>query len=208
MMQSELLRLYLVADPDHCDGDLGSAVQAAIDGGVTCVQLRAKSLTDREQLDLAIRLRDMCHAASIPFIVNDRLDIALASRADGIHVGVDDMPVESIRALTKADFIVGYSPDTDEQIGRSGDEGVDYLGVGPVFGTRTKSDAGVPLGMKEFRRRCSISPIPVVGIGGITVGNTASILEAGGAGVAVVSAILSQPDAAEAARELRRQSGI
>lgn len=207
-MLPDYLTLYLVADPEHCPDDLPSAVQAAIDGGVTCVQLRAKSLTDREHLALAAQLREICHVTAIPFLVNDRLDIALAARADGIHVGVDDLPVASIRALTCPEFIVGFSPDRDDQIHASAHEGVDYLGIGPVFGTRTKSDAGQALGIEEFRRRCRLSSVPVVGIGGVNASNATSVRDAGAAGVAVVSAVLGAADRAEAARKLRPQSGI
>lgn len=207
-MESSVLGLYLVADPDHCDGDLAGAVFAAIDGGVTCVQLRAKTLTDLEFFHLARRLRDGCRRKNVPLIVNDRLDIALAAGADGIHVGVDDMPVPVIRSLTGPGFIVGYSPETDEQILASRENGVDYLGVGPVYGSRTKLDAGEALGIDEFRRRCELSPVPVIGIGGITAENAGAVIESGGRGVAVVSAILGQEDVSEAARSIRRQSGI
>jgi thiamine-phosphate pyrophosphorylase len=198
-MNPDVLRLYLVADPDHCAGDLADTVARAIDGGVTCVQLRAKTLTDREQLLMALRIREICGAASIPFLVNDRLDIALASGADGIHLGVDDFPAADVRSLTGPDFLIGFSPDSDDGIIRSKRDGVDYLGIGPVFGTSTKPDAGSALGIEEFRRRCQLSPVPVVGIGGITAANTPSVIEAGAAGVAVVSAILGHEDPARAA---------
>lgn len=208
MMDPAILQLYLVADPDHFDGDLATAVSDAISGGVTCVQLRAKTLTDLEFLCLARRLRDVCQAAEVPLIVNDRLDIALAVNADGIHVGVDDLPAPVIRSLARPDFIVGYSPETDEQIRASKDDGVDYLGVGPVYGSRTKLDAGEALGIVEFRRRCELSPVPVIGIGGITAENAGAVIESGARGVAVVSAILGQEDVTEAARSILRQSGI
>jgi thiamine-phosphate diphosphorylase len=199
-MTPETLRLYVVADPEHCAGDLVDAVSRAIAGGVTCVQLRAKALTDREHLLLARRLRAACATVSVPFLVNDRLDIALACGADGIHLGVDDLPVSEVRSLTGADFLIGFSPDTDEQITSGARDGADYLGIGPVFGTRTKSDAGAALGIKEFRRRCEFSPVPVVGIGGITAANSHQVIESGAHGVAVVSAILSQEDPERAAR--------
>lgn len=204
MMDPAILRLYLVADPDHCRGDLVQTVERAMSGGVTCVQLRAKSLTDREQLALARRLEASCAIRNVPFVVNDRLDIALLSGADGIHLGVDDMPAEDIRRIAPAGFLVGYSPETDEQV-RAVDPGlVDYLGVGPVFGTSTKGDAGPALGLEVFGARCEESPVPVVGIGGITIENASSVREAGAAGVAVVSAILAASDPAVAASALRR----
>lgn len=207
-MNAAALRLYLVADPQHVAGDILDTVECALKGGVTMVQLRSKSLNDREQLNLAIRLRECCSRYGVPIIINDRLDIALASGSDGIHVGVDDLPPSEVRKLVGPEFIIGYSPETDVQIASSSTEGIDYLGVGPVFVTSTKADAGQALGLKEFSRRCRLSPVPVVGIGGITVGNIGSIAPAGAAGSAIVSAILNAPDPQSAARELWTQSAI
>jgi thiamine-phosphate diphosphorylase len=204
-MNPSIFRLYLVADPDHAVGDFLSTVDQALTGGVTMVQLRAKSLTDRELLALAIRLRQSCSRHGVPFIVNDRLDIALASGADGIHLGVHDFPIDVVRGLARRGFIIGYSPETDEHILTSGNHGADYLGVGPVFDTSTKIDAGSALGLGEFARRCSISPVPVVGIGGVDSGNAASVITAGASGVALVSAILRSPDPRAAARTVLDQ---
>jgi thiamine-phosphate pyrophosphorylase len=199
----ELLRLYLVADPEQCGANLVEAVEEAIQGGVTCVQLRAKKLPDREHLSLAKRLRASCQDRAVPFIVNDRFDIALLSNADGIHLGVDDLPVKSVRPRSPQGFIIGFSPETDEQIEAARSSGVDYLGIGPVFSTQTKHDAGSALGIEEFRRRCSLSQLPVVGIGGISPMNAHEVLGAGADGVAVVSAILSSENPGNAARALR-----
>lgn len=201
-MDPELLRLYLVADPDHCEGDVAKVVERALSGGVTCVQLRAKSLTDRKHLALARRLRASCAAAGVPFLVNDRLDIALLSGADGVHLGVDDLPWSDVREVSPAGFLIGFSPETDEQIRSLDMNAVDYLGVGPVFGTRTKGDAGPALGLDRFAARCALSPVPVVGIGGITIENASRVRDAGAAGVAVVSAVLAAPDPARAATDL------
>ena len=183
-------------------------VECALQGGVTMVQLRAKSLSDRDHLDLALRLRERCSRYDVPLIINDRLDIALLSAADGIHVGVDDLPPREMRKHVARGFIIGYSPETDAQILSSHTEGVDYLGVGPVFGTSTKLDAGQALGLEEFQRRCQLSPVPVVAIGGISIENIGTILPVGAAGSAVVSAILQAGNPQTAARELRNQSGI
>lgn len=199
------LTLYLVADPDHVAGDFLSAVSGAIAGGVTIVQLRAKSLTDREHLALASTVQRLCGSKGIPFLVNDRLDIALASRADGIHLGVDDLPVRTVRELTEPQFIIGFSPDSDEQIRSASMGGCDYLGIGPVYGTATKGDAGAALGIPELSRRCGLGQVPVVGIGGIGVENAPEVIRAGADGVAVVSAILRQPDPERAARTIRNQ---
>lgn len=198
------LRLYLVADPEHCNGDLVSTVEGALAGGVTMVQLRAKRLSDLEQLQLARRLKARCDLHGVPFLVNDRVDIALAAGADGVHLGVDDLPIESARALGGKDFVIGNSPETNDQVRTAAARGADYLGIGPVFTTPTKADAGVALGLDSFSHRLALGRLPVVGIGGITEANASSVLNAGAAGVAVVSAILKATDPEEAARQLSR----
>jgi thiamine-phosphate diphosphorylase len=118
---------------------------------------------------------------------------------------VHDFPIDVVRGLARRGFIIGYSPETDEHILTSGNHGADYLGVGPVFDTTTKTDAGSALGLGEFARRCSISPVPVVGIGGVYSGNAASVITAGASGVALVSAILRSPDPRAAARTVLDQ---
>lgn len=200
------LRLYLVADPDHASGDFFSAVEAALSGGVTMVQLRAKRLSDRKLFEHALGLRQLCRQHEATFVVNDRVDIALASEADGVHLGVDDLPTERARELGGSDFIIGYSPETDEQIRSAKSRGIDYLGIGPVFGTSTKSDAGEALGPLEFRRRTGLGGLPTVGIGGVTIDNAHEALKAGADGVAVISAILRADDPEVAARQLSRNS--
>lgn len=204
-MNPSALRLYVVADPDHCSGDLVRSVNEALHGGVTMVQLRAKSLTDCQQLVLARALRDVCAEHGVPFLVNDRLDIALASGADGIHIGVEDLPIPDVRRLAGPGFIIGYSPDTDGQIAASATLGANYLGIGPVYGTATKSDAGDALGIAEFARRCALSEVPVVGIGGINAANAREVMTAGAAGIALVSAVIGTDDPRAAALQLRSQ---
>jgi thiamine-phosphate diphosphorylase len=197
------LRLYLVADPDHVRGDLVSMVEQALTSGVTAVQLRCKRGTDREVLDLARELRSRTADYGALFLVNDRLDIALASKADGVHLGVDDLPLEEARRAGGPDLIVGYSPETDDQAREAAARGASYLGVGPVFGTATKADAGDAIGLETISRRAELAGIPIIGIGGITAENARSVIEAGAVGVAVVSAISMQNDPEAAARVLR-----
>jgi len=196
--------LYLVLDPDHARSDIVSTARAAIDGGVTCLQLRWKSGTDRQVVDLARALRDLTQSADIPLIVNDRLDIALAVGAAGVHLGVDDLPVADARRLGGAGFIVGYSPDTDADLAGAADAGATYLGIGPLFGTMTKVDAGPALGIREFARRRALTSLPVVAIGGITAHNAKAAFAAGADGIAVVSAIVGNPDPGGGARQLRQ----
>jgi thiamine-phosphate pyrophosphorylase len=196
------LAVYLVADPDQTSRDLVAVVDDALMGGVTSVQLRAKRLTDREALVLARLLARRCEAHGALFIVNDRLDLALAAGAGGIHLGVDDLPIEDARRLAGERFVIGFSPDTDEQAAQAGARGADYLGVGPVFGTVSKDDAGAAIGLGTLSRRANLAGIPIIGIGGITPENAAQVVQAGAVGVAVVGTILRADDPRRAARQL------
>jgi thiamine-phosphate pyrophosphorylase len=204
---AERLRLYLVADPDQCGGELTEVVAAALRGGVTAVQLRWKTATDREVLALATTLAALCKRHDALFFMNDRVDLALASGAGGVHLGVDDLPLEVARRLGGSNFLIGYSPETDEQTAAAKDRGADYLGVGPVYGTASKSDAGPAIGLETIERRVSVAGIPTIGIGGISSGNALPVIEAGAVGIAVVSAILSADDPEHAARVLSKALG-
>jgi len=196
------LRLYLVLDLDVATADPFETLQAALGAGVTLLQLRAKNRSAREILGIAAPLRALCQEASIPFVMNDRLDLALACGADGVHLGVDDLPPSVARSIGGPEFIIGYSPETDTQILGASESGVSYLGIGPVYATSSKLDAGDPLGITEFSRRLSLSRLPAVGIGGIGAGNAAQVVTAGASGVAVVSAILRARDPACATAQL------
>ncbi len=196
------LRLYLVLDPDMVAGDLLDTVRASLQAGTTMLQLRAKHRSDRDILEMARPLRILCREAGIPFIVNDRLDLALACEADGVHLGVDDLPLKVARKLGGPDLIVGYSPESDEQIATAAEAGASYLGIGPVFATGTKIDAGEAIGTAECHRRTSLGGMPCVGIGGITSANAASVIATGADGVAVVAAILRSRDPAQATTDL------
>jgi len=196
------LAVYLVADPAQSARPIEDIVAQALDGGATCVQLRAKSMTDREAIAIARRLRDRCRRFGALFVVNDRVDIALAAGADGAHLGVDDLPIEDARRLGGPEFVIGYSPETDEQAAKAARLGADYLGVGPVFGTASKADAGEPIGLESLRRRVTISGVPVVGIGGVTARNAGQVIDSGAAGVAVMSAILGASNPRQATEKL------
>lgn len=202
---AERLAVYLVADPAFATVPLPSAVADALDGGVTCVQMRAKALTDRDAVWLGKELRHLCSRSDALFIVNDRVDIALACGADGVHLGVDDLPLAEARQLGGPDFLIGYSPDSDADSADAVSRGADYLGIGPVYGTASKSDAGEAIGLETLARRTHRAGIPTVGIGGITVENAGAVIETGAAGVAVVSAILRADDIRSAASRLAEQ---
>lgn len=196
------LAVYLVADPELTGRDLLEDVMAALDGGVTAVQLRAKNMNDHDAWGLAIQLREQCHDHNALFLVNDRLDIALAAQADGVHLGASDLPVGIARWLTGPDFIIGYSPTTDAQAASATRVRADYVGIGPVFPTGSKADAGEAIGLETLAQRVDLAEVPAVGIGGITVENAPAVIRAGAVGVAVISAILGAPEPAIAAERL------
>jgi thiamine-phosphate diphosphorylase len=177
-------------------------VVAALAGGVTAVQLRAKQLSDRETLALARAMIELCRHHHALFLLNDRVDLALAAGADGVHLGVDDLPLPDARRLLPPAPVIGYSPDTDDQAAGAAEAGAGYLGIGPCFATTTKLDAGAAIGPAGFAHRARLSGLPCIGIGGITAQNAPQVIEAGAVGVAVTGAILRAPDPGQAAREL------
>ena len=196
--------VYLITDRRIAgDRSLLEVVRAAIRGGATVVQLREKEATTREMIELGEALHRITRQAGIPLIVNDRLDVALAIEAEGVHVGHDDMPPALARRLIGPDRILGVSPETLEEARQAERDGADYLGVGDVYGTPTKADAGPPIGVEGLAQVVRAVSIPVVAIGGITPENAGAVIEAGAAGVAVISAIVGAPDPEQAARRLR-----
>lgn len=201
------LAVYLVADPDQSRRDIVGDVTAAVGAGATAVQLRSKHLADGPFLTLAERLLAICRGSETLFVVNDRLDIALAIGTDGLHVGAADLPLAVARQLGGEGLVLGYSPETDDQAAASGTEGADYVGIGPVFATGSKPDAGDAIGLPTLRRRVRLAALPSVGIGGITTENAADVVDAGADGVAVISAILQAADPAEATRALAAKVG-
>ncbi|MFW6135608.1 MAG: thiamine phosphate synthase [Chloroflexota bacterium] len=182
---------------------LTQVVRAAVAGGATVVQLRAKSATTRELIQLGRALHAITRQAEVPLIVNDRVDVALALDAEGVHVGQDDMPAPLARDLIGPHRILGVSAGTVEEARRAQEDGADYLGVGDVYGTPSKADAGLPIGVEGIEEIAGAVSIPVVGIGGITADNAAPVIAAGAAGVAVISAVVGAADPEAAARRLR-----
>lgn len=194
--------LYLVTDREVLGGrNLEDCIEQAIQGGVTLVQLREKSVSTLEFLQLALRVKEITTRYHIPLIINDRLDIALAVDADGLHVGQDDLPMLKARALFP-NKIIGVSASTLEEALLAQQQGADYLGVGAVFNTTTKTDAPeVSLNQLELIKE-SVT-IPVVAIGGINKTNLQQVMATGIDGVSVVSAILAQENILRAAKQLR-----
>ncbi|HUG15923.1 MAG TPA: thiamine phosphate synthase [Thermomicrobiales bacterium] len=197
------LRYYLVTD-SRVDGvaDLVARCDAALSGGMTAVQLRVKDWSDRDLLLAAELLRELCAQRDTLFVMNDRVDIALAVGADGAHLGASDLPVTVARRLMGDDAIIGYSPETESDRVAAEAAGASYLGVGPVYTTATKDDAGEAIGLDGLRRVVEATPLPVVGIGGIGVEQARDVLATGAAGVAIVSAVFMASDPAKAARRL------
>ncbi len=195
-----LARLMLVTDDAVVAGrDLIALARAAERGGVTSLQLRLKHATPREQVALA---RALVGAVSIPVLVNDRPDIALAAGAAGVHLGPGDLPAHLTRRITPASFIIGVSVGSVDEVLTAHD--ADYWGVGPWRATATKTDAGAALGPDGFRRIVALGGgRPCIAIGGIVPSDVPSVRQAGGAGVAVVSAILGAADVEAAARQFR-----
>ncbi len=198
------LSVYVITDRKlAAPRSVVEVVQAALRGGATVIQLREKEAPTREMVELGMALLRVTRPAGVPLIVNDRVDVALAIDADGVHVGQDDMPAALARKLIGPDKILGVSAETVEQALLAQRDGADYLGVGDVYGTPTKPDAGPPIGLEGLRRIVEAVDIPVVGIGGITPDNAAAVIEQGAVGVAVISAVFAAPDPEEATRRLR-----
>lgn len=205
--------LYLVTDSALC-GERGVAetVGQAVEGGVTCVQVRAKDSSTAEFLALVVEVADAV-GDRVPVIVDDRVDIYLAARLQGaavhgVHVGQSDLPVESVRAIVGHDAIVGWSANTVEHLEAAGGlppGTVDYLGVGVIRATTTKPDHPIPLGIEGFERLRRLTAVPCVAIGGIHEGDLAGLRKAGAAGAAVVSVLCAAEDPRAAAVSLRRE---
>lgn len=199
--------MYVItADPALARGRSHLEIaDAAILGGATAVQLRMKEAPARTMLETARHVAARCRAAGVAFIVNDRVDIAVAAEAAGVHVGQDDLPAAAARALLGAGPFLGVSAATQEEAAAASDGGADYLGVGAVYATATKADAGEAVGLARIRAVAASCNLPVVGIGGITIDNAAAVIRAGAAGVAVITAVTMADDMTEATRRLREE---
>jgi thiamine-phosphate pyrophosphorylase len=196
--------LYVLADRGAAgERSLVDVVRAALRGGATAIQLRDKEASTRALIERGRALLALTRPAGVPLIVNDRVDVALAIDADGVHVGQDDMPAPLARRLLGAGRILGVSAGTVEEALQAQADGADYLGTGDVYGTPSKADAGAPIGVAGLAAVARAVAIPVVAIGGIQVGNAAAAIRAGASGVAVISAVVGAPDPEAAARALR-----
>jgi thiamine-phosphate pyrophosphorylase len=204
-MNPGVVSLMLVTDRGLSRGrETAWIVREAVAGGATCVQLREKTVGTREFLDEARAVKAALAGTGVPLIINDRVDVALAAGADGVHLGQRDMPIADARRLGPPGWLIGVSAESVADAVRAERDGADYVGASPVFATPTKTDTALPLGLDGLRSICAAVNIPVVAIGGIHAGNAHAVRAAGADGLAVVSAIVAADSPRAAAAELRR----
>lgn len=201
----EKLKLYLVCGEGETSDSLFTKTAAALEGGVTAVQLRVKSWAARDFVAAASALAVMARQRNALFIVNDRIDVALACGADGVHLGQEDIPVDAARRIAPPDFIIGASAHTNAQAAEARGHGADYVGCGSVFATATKGGVTVigPEGVKKALRGIGL---PGVAIGGITLDNISRLAGCGCCGISLVSEIMDSPDPRKRARELLKEA--
>lgn len=201
-LKKEDLLLYAVTDRTWLNGDtLYNQVEKALKGGATFIQLREKNLSNTEFLEEAKEIKQLCAKYNVPFVINDNVEIAKEIDADGVHVGQDDMEALDVRAVLGKDKIIGVSAHSVEEALLAQEHGADYLGVGAVFHTGTKSDA-TDLSRETLKAICDAVDIPVIAIGGISADNVLELSGNGLCGIAVISAIFAQKDIEAAARNL------
>jgi thiamine-phosphate pyrophosphorylase len=192
-------RLIAITDNlrDGPDG-LVARARAAVQGGATMVQLRLKHTDARALAEVA---RSLIAVLSVPVIINDRADVAIAVGAAGVHVGSEDIPVAALRRIVPPGFLIGASVGSDAEAAAA--EGADYVGIGPVYGSASKLDAGEAIGLSEFARLAALTGLPAVAIGGISAETAAAVMTTGAAGIALIAGIFGGPDPESAARALR-----
>ncbi len=198
--KAKLSGLYVITEPALYDPVEGTRL--ALEGGARIIQLRDKTATTRQLVQVGLVLRALTLQYDALLIVNDRLDVALAVEADGVHLGQDDMPIVLARKIAGERLLIGASTETVEEARQAEAEGADYLGVGPMFATGTKPDAGEPVGPQRLREIKQAVHIPVFGIGGITLANAPEVLSAGADGICVISAVFGSDDPLSATRAL------
>lgn len=198
--------IYLVTDDGCLQGRaLIDCVREALEGGVTLVQYRAKTASSAEMYNEALQLKALCDSFNVPLIINDRLDIAMAVGAAGVHLGQDDLPCAAARRILGEDYLIGVSAHNPAEAKAALQSGADYLGCGAVFGTATKADVK-KLGTDGLAAICKAKGLPVVGIGGVTADNYREVRAAGADGAAIVSGILAQPDISAMVRAIAKVS--
>lgn len=188
LIQSRLRGLYVITDGISANDHLNMA-NAACEGGAGVVQLRAKNLPLRDALQAALKIRQITTAAKVLFIVNDRIDLAMASKADGVHLGDDDIPANIARQIMGRHAVIGVSASTTQLADQAAASGASYLGTGAVFATSTKTDAGEPIGLEQLHKIATYSKLPVAAIGGVDSSNIQSVIDHDAQMACVISAI-------------------
>jgi len=195
--------LYLVTDRDLSRGrSTLEIIKAGVTGGVTCVQLREKNCSTLEFIEEALSVKEYLKSCNIPLIINDRVDVAQAIKADGVHLGQTDMPLTMAKDVLKDSMIIGISVESLEDAIRAEKDGADYIGISPIFATPTKTDTAPPLGLEGLKEISKAVSLPKVAIGGLNPENAGEVILNGAGGIAVVSAIVSADDPRKAAEEL------
>ena len=195
--------IYLVTDHNCLQGrDFLGCIENALQGGVTLVQLREKNVDGGIFLQRAIAVKNLCDKYNVPLLINDRIDVALACKAAGVHLGQDDIPPSAARAILGPDAIIGVSAHSCEEALAAEKDGADYLGVGAVFPTNSKDDAS-EVGLNMLKEIQQISKLPIVGIGGINAQNYAQVRAAGAQGAAIISGILAAENIEDEVRKIK-----
>jgi thiamine-phosphate pyrophosphorylase len=203
MLDPQILRLVAITDgAEDQRATLVERVMAAVRGGATSIQVRLKDTSAREVVDIT---RKLVTSVSVPVIVNDRADIALAAGAAGVHLGEADLPVSAVRRFAPSGFIIGASLGSEAELANA--KTADYVGIGPIFGTASKGDAGRAIGTEGFARLAKLGGLPAVAVGGISAETAGGLMAAGAAGVAVINAIFSSGDPENSARALAAAIG-
>lgn len=207
MFMQEQLRVYFIMGSNNCKDDPVHVLEEALKGGITMFQFREKGKNakkGREKFALAKQMQERCKVYDVPFIVNDDVSLAVNIEADGVHVGQDDESVEVVKRKVPGNFIIGVSATNAQEAIKGFKDKADYIGAGPVFNTSTKEDAKTPIGLNGISEiNEATGRTPIVAIGGINTANAAGIIEAGAAGVSVISALSKAGSVEKAAVELR-----
>ncbi|MFH1823625.1 MAG: thiamine phosphate synthase [Candidatus Firestonebacteria bacterium] len=196
--------LYVIIDPDVCLNNPLNVTENAIKGGADIIQLRCKRLPDFEFLKLARDVSKICFKYKIPFLIDDRIDLAILVGADGVHLGQNDLPITSARKLLK-NKIIGLSTHNEKEVYSAIKVGVDYISFGPVFKTNTKLNLPPVIGLKKLKNIRKFVKIPIMAIGGINECNAKEVIKAGADGVAIISAICKSKDVLKATRKIRKE---
>ncbi len=194
--------LYFITDSNLTKKDIFTDTESALKAGVKTVQYREKNCSSLEMYTTALKLKELCNNYNAYFVVNDRLDIAMAVKADGIHIGQDDIPLHEAQRITKGEIIIGVSTHSYDQAIAAWKDGADYIGFGPVFGTNTKKGAGAARGLHELELVTRDVEIPVIAIGGIKTDNLKDVIKAGAKHAAIISEVVTATSVYDKAKEI------